>query len=94
VTVSDNNASFSLGVESAPLPTDGDADMLSDTLHKAVAEIDRYTTDPGTRGCYSEPALAAQITKVREAIDDLRNAMDLIPAITACEGMARSAGKI
>jgi hypothetical protein len=65
--------------------------ILSDALNTAVAAIDSATADPFTARCYTDPGLAKQIAAVREAIDNLRNAIDSSATADGCERLARSA---
>jgi hypothetical protein len=63
--------------------------MLSDALNTAVEAIDRYVKNEP--GCYA--GIAAQITLVREAIDNLRNEIDCGP-VRGLEQAARDGGKV
>jgi hypothetical protein len=64
--------------------------MVSDALDTAVNEIDRCLK--AYPECYG--GMAEQITKVREAMDNLRNAMDCDHTVSAQESMLRKAGKV
>lgn len=67
--------------------------ILSDALAAAVEAIETATTDPFTARCYVDPKLAAEISTVRDAIDNLRNAIDQAVAASTCEDAARIAIK-
>ncbi len=54
--------------------------MISDVLLEAVREIDRYRKDPNFSDCYSDPALARWIDRVRNDMNGLRRYLDMRPA--------------
>jgi hypothetical protein len=64
--------------------------MLSDTLEQAVRDIDRYVA--AFPECYGETSFAARLKQLRDAMDNLRNEID-VNAISGREDMARTAGK-
>jgi hypothetical protein len=53
--------------------------MISDVLHDALIEIERYQTDPVFASAYSEPQLKAKIEAVKGAMRDLQHELDAPP---------------
>jgi hypothetical protein len=53
--------------------------MIGDVLHEALADIERYQSDPATSHCYEGPAVKAKIASVTSAMRDLLRDFDTPP---------------
>lgn len=71
--------------------------MISDTLSDAIAEIDRYLTDPVFAGAYAEADVRAHVQRVPEEMEALRVRLDEMPPasepqtccdVTGCDSVA------
>lgn len=53
--------------------------MISDTLSDGAAAIREYLAHEGTKDCYRDPAIKAEIDQVLAAMDALREKLDAPP---------------